>query len=178
MSFFEDLEAGRLDGLIVRTALRENVEASWLAEKLRDGRAVLLGSRARRDTIRAAVVGEGFSVKVNANIGTSESASGADGELEKLSRALEAGADAVMDLSTGGDLPALRRRILSSCDVSLGTVPIYEAAVTSARSGDGVTGMTVDEMLGAVRNHAEQGVDFLTIHCGLTRAQVQTAGSR
>ena len=178
MPFFEDLEAGRLDGLIARTALRESVEAGWLTETLRDGRAVLLGSRARRDSIRAAVVGEGFSVKVNANIGTSESVSDVDGELEKLTRALEAGADAVMDLSTGGDLPALRRRILSSCDVSLGTVPIYEAAVTSARRGDGVTGMTVDEMLGAARSHAEQGVDFLTIHCGLTRAQVQTAGSR
>lgn len=178
MAFFEDLEAGGLDELIARTARREGVEASALAEKLRDGRAVLLGSRTRRDAIRAAVVGEGLSVKVNANIGTSESASDADGELVKLARALDAGADAVMDLSTAGDLPALRRRILGRCGVSLGTVPVYEAAVTSARRGDGVIGMTVAEMLGAVRRHAEQGVDFQTIHCGLTRAQVQAAGGR
>ncbi len=178
MAFFENLEAGRLDDLIARTARREGIEPCVLAEKLRDGRAVLLGSRARRDTIRAAAVGGGLSVKVNANIGTSESASDADGELVKLARALDAGADAVMDLSTSGDLPALRRRILDRCGVSLGTVPVYEAAVTSARRGDGVTGMTVAEMLGAVRRHAEQGVDFQTIHCGLTRAQVQAAGGR
>lgn len=178
MAFFEDLNAGRLDDLIERVARREGVDPADLLDGLRDGRAVLLGSRTRREHVRVSAVGEGLTVKVNANIGTSETASDIDQEIVKLEAALAAGADTVMDLSTGGDLGAVRERILRQCDVPLGTVPIYEAAVASVRRGAGVTGMTADEMLGVVRRQAEEGVDFQTIHAGLTRAQVATAAGR
>lgn len=178
MAFFEDLDAGRLDDLVGRVAQREGVDPADLVCGLRDGRVALLGSSARREHVRVLAVGEGLTVKVNANIGTSETASGIEQEMAKLEAALAAGADAVMDLSTGGDFRAVRERILQRCDVPLGTVPIYEAAVASVRRGTGVTGMAADEMLGAVRRQAAEGVDFQTIHAGLTREQVAAASGR
>jgi len=178
MPFYDDLKSGRLDGALDAVALSEGVERDILERGLLEGRIALLGSRTRRDRIRASAVGDGLRVKVNANIGTSEATSDIAQELGKLQAALSAGADAVMDLSTGGNLRAVRREIASRCDVPLGTVPIYEAAVNSVRRGTGVTGMTSDEMLATVRLHAEDGVDFQTIHAGLTRAQSLAATER
>lgn len=178
MAFYDDLKAGRLDETLDAIAAAERVDRETLLRGILAGRIALLGSRSRRARIRPSAVGEGLSIKVNANIGTSETASGLDAELVKLEAALSAGADAVMDLSTGGDLRQVRRAILDRCDVALGTVPIYEAAVNSVRRGTGVTGMTADEMLATVRLHAEDGVDFQTIHAGLTRAQAAAATGR
>lgn len=178
MTFFDDLQNGRLDEMLAALAKREHVAPARLAEGVLQGRIAVLASRARRERIRPSAVGEGLRVKVNANIGTSEAAFGVEQELEKLDAAISAGADAVMDLSTGGDLREVRRRILERCDVPLGTVPVYEAAVNSARRGAGVTGMSADEMLAAVRTHAEDGVEFMTIHAGLTREQAAAASGR
>jgi phosphomethylpyrimidine synthase len=112
--------------------------------------------------------------KVNANIGTSPDYPDVPKEMVKLQAAVDAGADAVMDLSTGGDLPAIRQRMLEACPVALGTVPIYEAASTALQSGKGLCHMTPDEMIDTVRRQAEQGVDFVTVHCAVLRETVQT----
>lgn len=178
MTFFDDLQNGRLDETLATLARNESVDVNELVEGIRRGHIAVLASRARRNHIRPSAVGEGLRVKVNANIGTSEAASGIDQELAKLDAALSAGTDAVMDLSTGGDLREVRSRILERCDVPLGTVPVYEAAVNSMRRDAGVTGMSANEMLAAVRTHAEDGVDFMTVHAGLTRKQAAAASSR
>ena len=108
----------------------------------------------------ASGIGKGLRTKVNANIGTSVDYPDAEEELKKLSASLDAKTDTVMDLSTGGDIPAIRKAILMACPVPLGTVPIYQVSVEN--------NMTVDGMFEVVEEQARDGVDFMTIHCGVT----------
>lgn len=114
---------------------------------------------------KAVGIGKGMRVKVNANIGTSKDFPGVKAELIKLKAALDAKTDAVMDLSTGGNITEIRKRILTECNVPLGTVPIYQAIVEKK--------MTPDGMFAVVEQQAKEGVDFMTIHCGVTRKTVQ-----
>jgi phosphomethylpyrimidine synthase len=118
-------------------------------------------------------VGDGLRVKVNANIGTSPKGSGLEEELIKLRVALDAGAHAVMDLSTGGDIRSIRRRIRAECPVPLGSVPMYDAGRMALDDGRSFNRMTGDDMLEAVRQHVEDGVDFITVHCGITMRSVE-----
>jgi len=121
---------------------------------------------------KATGIGKGLKTKVNANIGTSSDVVDVEEELDKLRAALDAGTDAVMDLSTGGDLDAIRKMVVEASSVPVGTVPIYQAAIESRRSGQPVVEMSVDEIFGAIEKHAEDGVDFVTVHCGVTRETV------
>jgi phosphomethylpyrimidine synthase len=105
-------------------------------------------------------IGKGLKTKVNANIGTSADFSNVEDELKKLEASLDAKTDTVMDLSTGGDISAIRRSILMTCPVPLGTVPIYQASIENR--------MTVDGMFEVIEEQARDGVDFMTIHCGVT----------
>ena len=93
-------------------------------------------------------------------------------ELEKLGIAVRYGADAVMDLSTGGDIDAIRRRLLGECPVMMGSVPIYEVGLTAARK-NAVVEMTEDDMFRGIEMHAKDGMDFMTVHCGITRETVR-----
>jgi len=151
---------------MIEVAADESMAPEGLRELLATGRAVILGN-AEADRRRVAL-GEGLRTKVNANIGTSADASSLEGELEKLDAAVEAGADAVMDLSTGGDLDAILRAVLKRSAVPVGTVPIYGAAVRARREERGMVRMTGDEMLDEVRRQTEAGVDFVTVHAGVT----------
>ncbi len=118
-------------------------------------------------------VGKGISTKVNANIGSSKDYPGPEQELQKLCVSLKAGADTVMDLSMGGDLNEVRAAILQNCPVPLGTVPIYQAvAETVERDGRKIGEVTVDHMFKTIEQQAIDGVDFMTIHCGITRNSV------
>ncbi len=121
---------------------------------------------------RAAGIGKGLATKVNANIGTSEAYHDIEKELVKLDIAVKAGADAVMDLSTGGDINLSRRRILERSPVMVGTVPIYQATVEAMESQGSMLAMTVDDLFGVIEHHAREGVDFITVHCGLTREAI------
>jgi len=109
---------------------------------------------------RAIGVGKGLKVKVNANIGNSADFPCLEEELKKLDAALLAKTDFVMDLSTGGDVADIRQKILKKCTVPLGTVPIYQVKLQDR--------MTVDGMFSVVEEQAKEGVDFMTIHCGVT----------
>ncbi|MFC1511509.1 phosphomethylpyrimidine synthase ThiC [Candidatus Margulisiibacteriota bacterium] len=113
-----------------------------------------------RHKAKAIGVGKGLSTKVNANFGTSADYPNVADELKKLEAALSAKTDFVMDLSTGGDISAIRRQILANCPVPLGTVPIYQAVKEDR--------MTVEGMFEVVEEQAQDGVDFMTIHCGVT----------
>ena len=156
-----------------RAAELDGVEPEALRALIAAGKAVLPANRNRTRT-RPAAIGEGLHTKVNANIGTSGDYPEPHKELEKLTVAEEAGADAVMDLSTGGDLRTIRQSILDAAAVPIGTVPIYDAGTRAIREGGSVRAMTADGILATVRAHAEQGVDFLTLHCGVTREVVDT----
>jgi phosphomethylpyrimidine synthase len=113
-------------------------------------------------------VGESLCVKVNANIGTSPDLCNEDLELRKLEVAINAGTDTVMDLSTGGDLRSVRRKIVSESSVPVGSVPIYEAIVEAIRKRGAGDRMKPAEMLDAIRLHGEDGISFVTVHCGVT----------
>ncbi|MEW6139198.1 MAG: phosphomethylpyrimidine synthase ThiC [Thermodesulfobacteriota bacterium] len=164
-----------------------NLEKKWGTTLLKNGMKEIaseegldeatLGSKLERGVVaifkappygKAIAVGEGLRVKVNANIGTSGDLSDEDLELRKLEAALKAGADAVMDLSTGGDLRSIRRKIVRESSVPVGSVPIYEALVDATRNRGGGEYMEPEEMLDSIRLHGEDGISFVTVHCGVT----------
>lgn len=114
-------------------------------------------------------VGEGLKVKVNANIGTSSSYPDPEPELKKLEAAIAAGADSVMDLSTGNNISASRRAIIDASTVMVGTVPIYQITVETIQKRGAVVEMTKEDIFDVIRQQAKDGADFMTIHCGINR---------
>lgn len=150
---------------LAEISLVEGVSVAKLRRLLEAGRVVIPRNAANRDIVLKAI-GEGMSTKVNVNVGTSKDYVNSEEEVEKAKTALEYGADTIMDLSTGGDLDEIRRTILKEVDVPLGTVPIYQAALEKAGLR-AVVDMSSDDMFNAVRKHAEDGIDFVTIHAGV-----------
>jgi phosphomethylpyrimidine synthase len=116
-------------------------------------------------------IGQGLRVKINANIGTSPDHVDIDEEIQKAKVALEYGSEAVMDLSVGGDLDEIRRKLISVVDRPFGTVPIYQAGIDVARKS-AVVDMTEDDMFNSIEKHAKDGVDFVVTHCGITLESV------
>jgi phosphomethylpyrimidine synthase len=163
---------GRVTPEMETVALDEGLDTEALRGLIAAGRVVIPRNRVRPG-VRALGVGQGLRVKVNANLGTSPDESGPELELAKLAACVEAGADTVMDLSTGGDLPAIRREIMAHTDLPLGTVPIYQAAVQAARESGGIIHLTVDSLFAAIAAQAAEGVDFMTVHSGLNRAALE-----
>jgi phosphomethylpyrimidine synthase len=123
--------------------------------------------------LKPMAVGKGLSTKVNANIGTSEAFNDLAVELAKLDMAIDAGAHSIMDLSTGGNIDDIRRAILNRCPVMLGTVPIYQTAVETLRSGKTIVDMEVDYIFDVIEKQAQDGVDFMTVHCGVTMESIE-----
>ena len=173
MTQMELARKGQVTDAMRAVAAAEGLDAETVRRNVADGFAVIPLNKNRRSQ-GVMGVGRGLRVKVNANLGTSTDYADVEAELEKLRAAEEAGADAIMDLSTGGDIPAIRRRIMEACHVAVGTVPIYEAAAKAARAQGRLDAMTADDMLASVRRHAEDGVDFVTVHCGVTRRIVES----
>ena len=157
-------------------AEREPVDAQRLRELVAEGRAVVL-TNAANPPKKPCAVGAELLTKVNANIGTSKDYADLDRELRKLAAAEEAGADTVMDLSTGGDIPAIRKEIIAHASVPVGSVPVYEAGAMAASRGEHVVDMTADDMMQAVRNHMADGIAFVTIHSGVIRDVIATVRS-
>ena len=118
-------------------------------------------------------IGKNMRTKINANIGTSKDRISVDDEMEKLEVLVKYGADAVMDLSTGGPIKELRNMMLKKSPIAVGTVPIYEAAVRAAEKKGGIAKMTADDLFKVIEEHAEEGVDFITVHSGLTMKAVE-----
>jgi phosphomethylpyrimidine synthase len=166
VTIIEEAQKGNATKELMAVAADERVSVESLLESVSAGRVVVLHNRL--SSRRPVGVGKGLRTKVNANLGTSADASSLDEELEKLDAAVSAGADAVMDLSTGGDLDEIRRAVLERSAVPVGSVPLYQAAVRARVSGIGMVNMSADDMLGAVEDHARDGMDFVTVHCGVT----------
>ena len=178
MTLRERVSRGEIPEEVRQAAEREGVAAEELARGLAAGRVVIPWNRKAR-LERPCAIGEGLTTKVNANLGTSKDLPDPERELEKLRVALEAGADTVMDLSTGGPIDEVRRLIREHCPVPLGTVPIYQAAVEAVeKKKKAIVEMTVDEIFEAIVRHAEDGVDFMTVHCGVTREVLERLENR
>lgn len=153
-------------------AEKENIDLSLLQEKMALGRIVIPANINHKNLVPCGI-GEGLLIKVNANIGTSSDHAVIDEELKKMEVAVRAGADAVMDLSTGGDINECRKKIIDASTVPIGTVPIYQAVVETLNNSGGVIHLSVDQIFRVIESQAAEGVDFITVHCGLTRAALE-----
>jgi len=143
-------------------ARREQLEPEVVRSEVARGR-LIIPSNINHLGLEPMAIGEVASVKINANIGNSATTSDASGELEKLHYSVKYGADTVMDLSTGGDIPLIRKAIIGESPVPVGTVPIYEALSRVKRVED----LTAQVLLEVIEEQAEQGVDYMTIHAGV-----------
>ncbi len=150
-------------------AANEQVDVLLLRERIARG-SVVIPANINHGGLVPSGIGEGLTMKVNANIGTSSDRADLDEELEKLRVAVEAGADSVMDLSTGGDIDQCRKKILELATVPIGTVPIYQAVVETVNQEGGVVHLSEDKIFEVIEKQSADGVDFITVHCGVTRS--------
>ena len=145
----------------------ENIDVNKLVKLIADGKVVI--PKNVNSDVKACGIGEGLTTKINANIGSSSKIDDLDLEINKAKLAVEYGADAIMDLSTGSDLKLFRKKIMESTDVIIGTVPIYEAGVVTLGKNKKIIDMDPDDIFKAIENQAKEGVDFMTLHCGITK---------
>ncbi len=163
-----------LKGQITRemfdVAEAENVDHEWLRNEIAHGRVVIPKNVNHEFPARA--IGNGLKTKINANIGTSEKHCNFTEEIEKLNTAVKYGADSIMDLSTGGDLHLILQQILKQSPVMVGTVPIYNIATRMLRDGKELDNFDPEELFKEIEYQAEAGVDFITVHCGVTKTSL------
>ncbi|MEM0320554.1 MAG: phosphomethylpyrimidine synthase ThiC, partial [Candidatus Nezhaarchaeales archaeon] len=152
-------------------ALKEDVDVSFIIRGVASGRIVIPKNIARSN-VNPIGIGEGLRTKVNANVGSSTDFSDVNVEVEKAKLAVKYGADTVMDLSTSDQMDEVRRAIIKSVNVPVGTVPIYEAAHMALKKYGSIVHMTIDDIMKAIELHAKDGVDFMTIHAGVTKEAV------
>ena len=149
----------------------EGVDPEFIRNGIAEGNVVIPANR-KHQISQYCGIGKGLRVKVNANIGTSPDYGDMATELEKLRVAVEYKADTVMDLSTGGDLTAIRCAILKESPIPLGTVPIYQAATETIDRKGAIVKMTADDLFRVIEEQAEEGVEFMTVHCGVTQSSI------
>lgn len=169
MSIMADAQKSITDE-IRKIAEAEGIEAEKLRRRVAQGRITV-----PLNPIHSPVplgVGEGLTVKVNANLGTSPDHVDIDEEIQKAKIALKYGSDAVMDLSIGGDLDEIRRRLIEVVNKPFGTVPIYQAGIEAVKKRGAVVEMSEDDMFNSFEKHAKDGVDFVVAHCGITLESV------
>ena len=171
MTQLEKARSGILSEEMEICAAQEGVEAEYIRQGVADG-TIVICRNVNHPTIKPLAIGRGLRTKVNANIGTSKDNNDPDAELEKLHVACKAGADAVMDLSTGGDLASIRKAVMEQSTVAIGTVPIYQAAVKILGEKKAISDMKSDDMFDVIEENGRDGVDFITVHCGVNRESV------
>jgi phosphomethylpyrimidine synthase len=157
--------------VLAEVAAWERVSPELLEKHFSEGKIAVLCSKRRRITPLA--VGKGMTVKVNANIGTSPDTSDLANELAKLKAAVAVGADTVMDLSVGGDVDEVRAAVIAESPIAVGTVPVYQTAIDARRKGKSFVEASARDILAGVEKHLRDGVDFVTVHCGITRRNVE-----
>ena len=149
----------------------EGVDPEFIRKGIENGNIVVIRNK-KHKSISPLAIGKGLKTKVNANIGTSKDRTDIDLELKKVRVSVAAGADTIMDLSTGGDIKAIRKAIIKESSLVIGTVPIYQAAVQMLNSKKAIVEMTAEDMFGVIEENGEDGVDFITVHCGITRKSI------
>ena len=171
MTQLEAAKSGRISEEMEICAEREGVSPEFIRKGVAEGNIVVVRNN-RHTAIAPLAVGKGLRTKVNANIGTSGDHADLDLELEKVKVSAASGADAIMDLSTGGDLNAIRKAIIKASPLAVGTVPIYQAASMMLAQKKAIMAMTADDLFAAIEENGVDGVDFITVHCGVTRKSV------
>lgn len=163
MTQLDIARSGKISKEVRFAAKYEPVTAEKLRKLIASGKAVLPANELHKK-LKPMAIGQGLKIKVNANIGTSTSKASLKKELEKMNVAIKFGTDAVMDLSIGGNIDKLRKEIVKRSSVPVGTVPIYQAF-----AGKDLRDVTGEDMFAAIEKHCNDGVDFITVHCGVTK---------
>jgi phosphomethylpyrimidine synthase len=172
MTQLEEAKNGKITDAMHQAAQYEGAPVEAIREGVASGHMVI--PKNIHHAFPARGIGKGLLTKVNANIGTSPSHYDIKEELAKLDAAVAAGADAVMDLSTGGDLDATLGAILRHAAVMIGTVPLYKTVSKVISEGRKCAEVTEDEIFDEIERQAKIGVDFMTVHCGITRQSIKT----
>jgi phosphomethylpyrimidine synthase len=152
-------------------ARAEGVSIEHVLEGVAQG-TIVITRNTNHMSIAPLGVGKGLRTKINANIGTSKDRMSIEDEIRKLEAAVAAGADAVMDLSTGGPITGIRREILKHSTVAIGTVPVYQAAVETVEQGKPIVQMDPETLFRVIEEQGREGVDFVTVHCGVTMSSI------
>lgn len=147
---------------------KEMVSVNFLEKQISKGRVVIPLNKIR-EISKPCAIGEGLKIKINTNLGLSTSKSDIKTELRKMNCAVKSGADTIMDLSVKPSLRKLRRQLLGKCPIPLGTVPIYETTLKIEEKGKQLESMTFNDIFQTLRQQAEEGVDFFTIHAGILK---------
>ncbi len=171
MTQLELAREGTLSKAIRFVAQKEGIDPKTVCEMVADG-SVVIPANINHKRLEPCGIGKALRTKVNANIGTSSDYGDVNTEMEKLQAAASARADTVMDLSTGGDINAIRRAIIASTSLPLGTVPLYQAGIEAIEKWGAIVSMPVDHLFAVIEEQAEDGVDFMTVHCGVTQKAV------
>jgi len=151
----------------------EDVTLDWLLPKIANGSIIIPSNNVRPQKIHNVGIGKGLKTKVNVNIGTSTLNVNLEEEIEKAKVAVKYHADTIMDLSDGGDVGKIRRKLLEAAPITFGTVPIYEAYNHGVEIHKNPLDLTEDDYLNAFENNAKDGVDYTTIHAGITQAMAK-----
>jgi phosphomethylpyrimidine synthase len=168
MTQIESAKKGIVTEQMKICAKKEGVDTEKIINSLISGTAVIPCNKNHYSLISPSIVGKGYLVKVNSNIGTSMGYVNLNDELDKLKVSIESLADSVMDLSTWGDLKSIRKEIIKQSTVPIGSVPVYGAAVKAVEENKNVVDFSEEDFIDMVQEHAEDGIDFMTIHAGLT----------
>jgi phosphomethylpyrimidine synthase len=171
MTQLEMAREGKISPEMRLVAEQEGVEVELVRRGVAEG-TIVIPANLRHEKLIPGGIGQGLKTKVNANIGTSSDFGNMATELEKLKVASESGADSVMDLSTSGDISAIRRSIIKASALPIGTVPIYQAGIEAIEKHGAIVKMGVEDIFAVIEEHARDGVDFMTVHCGVTRAAI------
>jgi len=172
MNQLEMARKGEITEEMKKCAAAEGVSVETIRHGIAEG-TIVITQNLKHQTIAPLAIGRGLRTKVNANVGTSQDHMNIEEELEKVRVAIEAGADTIMDLSTGPAIDETRRAVIKASTVPIGTVPIYQAAIEMPeKKRRPMVEMTADDLFEVIERHGEDGVDFVTVHCGVTRNSV------
>ena len=170
MSIVTDAQNGKITDEMKEVAASEGLEAEFIRRGIAAGRIVIPVSPYR--DLKHCGIGKGLRTKVNASIGTSSDISDVEMEIQKAKVAEEAGADTLMELSTGGDFLDIRKQVIDAVSLSVGCVPLYQAFIEAARKYGTIVDMTADELFKATEDQAKLGTNFMAIHTGINQTTV------
>jgi len=154
---------------MLQVAKDEDIDINFIIQKVANGSVIIPRNNTRKQKIKVVGIGKGLKTKVNVNIGTSTLYQNLDEEVSKAKIAVKYGGDTIMDLSDGGNLDLIREKLLEAAPITFGTVPIYQAYAYGVEKYKNPLNITEDDFLNAFEKHAKDGVDYTTIHSGITK---------
>lgn len=163
-----EAQNGRITPEMFAVAEKEGFTQQEIIEKVASGRVVILKNN-RRENVVPTAVGEGTTVKINANIGTSLESSTIEEELDKVKIIEATGADVLMDLSTGDNIDAVRKQIIAATNLPIGTVPMYQAGKEALDFHKDLGKLSKEKIFSDIEKQCKDGIDFITVHCGVTK---------